>query len=447
MSVFSNNAIEYTLLQLFKIAGVNKLLKNVEVFNTLDGVNVVVEVGENKLIEFHLVNDPEINCLLNGESEFSSIASFDKKRDIPVFGLNKNDNFALIRQNKLIINADIISLSFILLSRYEEIFLKERDRHQRFEFKNSLACKYNFIDIPIVDEYAMLLRKWLVMFIPTLQYIKRKGKVIPTHDIDNIQRFGGFLQNFKTIIGGDIFIRKSFSVAFDSLRSCYSSICNRYNDPYIVAIKRLIDISREAGLCSEFYFMGLRNGQYDSRYDIYNSKVKYCMDLVTDANMIVGMHGGYNSFCNNEIFQQEKNDIEIVTNTDTTSGRQHYLMFDIHTTIHVWQNSHFLLDSTLGYAEREGFRCGTCHEYFLYDHKHDCVSTVKERPLIVMDRTLFEYRGLSIESALDTLYRLNSRCQDVEGDFVMVWHNESMFRDYEDKFLNVYCEFIKSQII
>jgi hypothetical protein len=443
MLKISDNAIHYTVRQLFQIAGITVKTESVNIIRHFENTEVNVELLESSNIVFRLISEIETGQLFKGELSLKRIPSYDLKLDVPVIMDGNNNEFASINKSKLIINADIITLSFIMLSRYEEGLIKERDRYNRFEYRNSLACKYDFIDIPIVDEYAMLLRMWLLEFIPDLKIIKRKGKVIPTHDIDFILRFGNLFKNIKTIIGGDIIARKSLSIAYRSIEQCITTSKVPKNDPLILAINKLIEISDEAGLCSVFFFKGQRKGQKDCTYDVFIPEVKYCMDFIKEAGMKVGMHAGYDSYINGLIFKREKEDIETVYGSNINSVRQHFLRFDIDNTIQIWQDSGIQNDSTLGYAEREGFRCGTCHEYYLYDLKNDTESTVKENPLIVMEGTLFQYRGQNIENSLDKISKLYQRCQSVEGDFVILWHNHSIFRDFREKFQKVYCKFIK----
>ena len=46
------------------------------------------------------------------------------------------------------------------------------------------------------------------------------------------------------------------------------------------------------------------------------------------------------------------------------------------------------IDSTLGFPDIIGFRCGTGFKYFLYDFENEKQSLIKELPLIVMDSSL-----------------------------------------------------------
>ena len=167
------------------------------------------------------------------------------------------------------------------------------------------------------------------------------------------------------------------------------------------------------------------------------------MEKIKEAGMVVGMHAGIDSYDSEVIFKQEKTNIESVYGKTVKTNRHHFLKFDINKSVQVWQNCDIQNDFTLGYSEREGFRCGTCHEYYLFDLKNDRISTVKEHPLIVMDVTLFEHRGLNIETALTTIEKLYERCQAVGGDFVILWHNDKLIREYEKRYRDVYCKFLE----
>jgi hypothetical protein len=65
--------------------------------------------------------------------------------------------------------------------------------------------------------------------------------------------------------------------------------------------------------------------------------------------------------------------------------------------------------------------------------KNDFISTVKERPLIL----------IGIETALTNIEKLCERFQFVGGDFVILWHNENLFRDYEKSIGDVFCNFLE----
>lgn len=60
----------------------------------------------------------------------------------------------------LLLHADLIASTYYLISRYEEMYnRRRRDEHGRFPLELSLPYRAGFLDRPIVDEYAMALRR------------------------------------------------------------------------------------------------------------------------------------------------------------------------------------------------------------------------------------------------------------------------------------------------
>ncbi len=100
-----------------------------------------------------------------------------------------------------------------MLSRWEERLATEKDEHERFRFTDSIAYKYDFITIPIVDEYAMLLRKYLQMLFPNINLGKNEFHIKLSHDIDDIRRFKSIRDSIRTF-GGDLFKTKSLDLFF-----------------------------------------------------------------------------------------------------------------------------------------------------------------------------------------------------------------------------------------
>ena len=115
--------------------------------------------------------------------------------------------------------------------------------------------------------------------------------------------------------------------------------------------------------------------------------------------------------------------------------------FDIKNTFNIIESSGIKYDSTLGYNEREGFRCGTSHPFKSWNFQTDSVYNIVERPLVVMDITFWNYRNKSIDEAYNKIIFLFSRCKFVGGDFIINWHNVYVINK-EDWFLNVYCKSI-----
>ena len=70
--------------------------------------------------------------------------------------------------------------------------------------------------------------------------------------------------------------------------------------------------------------------------------------------------------------------------TPLRSIRQHYLRFVYPQTWRQQADEGFFVDSTLGFAEQEGFRNGVCHPFLPWDAETSAPLPLWEVPLTVM---------------------------------------------------------------
>jgi len=442
--MLTDNAIHYTLSHLLKVA-----LPTPEATRftlTRDGQIVSANINEQVKMTFPLLSDEETDLLLQGKADVKHLPCADGKADVPVFQPSscKLAQPIVNENGELEIPYDLITPSFLLLSRKEEDNLP-RDAHGRFRYQDSLAKHYDFIHFPLVDEYAMLLRKWIMEFLkPELDIIPHQHQFIPTHDIDLLYRFQSPWQAFKSIAGRDLLLEHNWKATVQSVREYRQWRSDSRQDPYITAIMELLRESEERHLSSVFFFKAQHSGEPDSTYDIQDPNVRYCIERIQEAGLKVGLHGSYRSYDNTELFAVEKARLEKIAGAPVAHNRQHYLRFGPNT-LDVWQKAGITDDYTLGFAEQPGFRCGTCHPYPLYDLANDCPTNIIEHPLIVMDGSLFDYLRLNIPDSNILIERLRQRCEAVEGDFVILWHNHLLSRSYRELFENIYLPFLIKQ--
>ena len=53
-------------------------------------------------------------------------------------------------------------------------------------------------------------------------------------------------------------------------------------------------------------------------------------------------------------------------------------------------------------------------------------------------KSLRDYMNLSVEQSNEMIARLRRRCAAVEGDFVILWHNHLLGRNYSDAYKTIY---------
>jgi len=123
-------------------------------------------------------------------------------------------------------------------------------------------------------------------------------------------------------------------------------------------------------------------------------------------------------------------------------ARTYHLRWEQPITLWAWANVDMSNDATLGYADRFGVLCGTCHEHTAFDPMAQELLSLRLRLLIAMEGTTLspQYLGLVIGEAFEKFESLKERCQKIEGQFVLLWNN-SEFLFEENR--NTYSELLE----
>ena len=320
-----------------------------------------------------------------------------------------------------------------MLTRWEEYVNKKRDKHGRFPSTESLAYQQGFLERPIVNKYVEKLKTQLIELDSSLIFKKRAFNVLLTHDIDRVYRYTKFTSGL-----GEVFFNFRDGEIKKALKNIYRKLVGHlgfYPDPYDTT-EYLMSISEKVALKS-YFFLHSSSG---SKYDVNNHKyLKKMVTKITKRGHHLGYHPGYNTFLEVEKFIDEKQKIESLLNQTLDFGRQHYLRFQTPTTWQVWEDAGMKWDSTLGYAEKEGFRCGVCYPYSVFNILSREKLGLKERPLIVMDANFSTYqKNLSQDEVTERIKKLIKEVKRYEGEFVFLWHNSSINGEFLEKYENLY---------
>jgi hypothetical protein len=362
---------------------------------------------------------------------------WDDPIPVPFWGCgceNTKKPFAEIRPDGvLVFYADIIATTFFMLSRWEETVIPERDQHGRFPAEASVACKQGFLNRPIVDEYAVILRAWLHAAMPELRFSPAPFRVKLSHDIDTIR---SYITTKKALaaLRTALFRQHDIAQTGQVLRKIIRQAAVPSKDAVYRRIYWLAQTSAQYHLQSEFYFLTADPGPWNRhRYKVSSALMQQCFRDLRDLGAKIGLHAGYEAFDDPQRLHQEKERLEkALKNTpNPLGGRQHYLRFQVPVTWRCWEQAGLAYDATLAYASHEGFRCGTCHPFRPFDIEFNRELNLLEQPLIVMDQTLKTYRKMSPEQGEARIIELAQKCQRVNGTFTLLWHNTSFDGTWE----------------
>ena len=99
---------------------------------------------------------------------------------------------------------------------------------------------------------------------------------------------------------------------------------------------------------------------------------------------------------------------------------------NIPETYRIYEKIGIKADYTMGYADHVGFRAGICTPFSFFDLLEDKETSLLVHPFSYMDGTLNQYMNLPVEEAIVKVQQLKEEVKAVEGQFIGVWHNETL---------------------
>ena len=253
-----------------------------------------------------------------------------------------------------------------------------------------------------------------------------------SHDIDMINAYHFFETGYKfkmlfKLVNSPYSRADTWKVAFSSLYHFLNPFSGK--NPFW-NFDFLMKSEAERGFRSSYYFLEKEGKHDNSRYRFHNKKIREILKRLTDDGFEVGIHGTIQSATDQEAMNRTVANLRKEAPGKVTGIRQHYLKYRLPQTAQIQQKADLVYDTTLGFAEHEGFRNSYCWPFNLYDFKNDRALNLWQIPLTMMDVTLFGYRNLDFEQIHLSIQQLLKEVQKFNGIFSMLWHN-SFFDEYE----------------
>jgi hypothetical protein len=330
---------------------------------------------------------------------------------------------------------DVFGSAFFMLTRYEELAIRDRDRYGRFPASASVALRAGVLETPIVDAYVELLWDALQRRWPRLERRPREFTVRLTHDIDDpLARLEHGPRDFVRQLTGDLVRRREPRLAARRVRS----LADRRADPNNT-FDFLMDVSDRHGLRSAFYFLAHRDlGPRDGPYLFEHPWVRRLIGHIGRRGHEVGVHTSFCTYRDADRTREEFSRLLRVAESegvrqDEWGGRQHFLRWANPDTWRAWEAASLSYDSTLAYPDAVGFRTGTCHSYRVFDLRRRRPLALREMPFQVMDVTLVYGMALAPDAARAAVMDIAAECRRYRGGLGILWHNNALLRSEREK--------------
>lgn len=311
---------------------------------------------------------------------------------------------------------DIVEALFFHISRYEEhgCAKSQVDEHGRMKPDEQFLVRHKLEKFPVVDHlvYGFLSVTGVgPVRLPSVQRL--------TFDVDIMQRFKG-LPPFRSTLK---YTLKRSSSLFNLWQQYFQTIVGWRDDPY-----QNFDWLWQPvqGMEQVVYFLVGGTTKFDRPFPKVNQAYGRTVLLAIKRGLAIGIHPSYSSWNNIELMKVEKSLLEEVAGVKIKTSRQHFLHYSFENTPPLLEALAIEEDSSLGYHDRIGFRCGTGFPYRPYCFSEERPWCFFEAPMALMDVALMresERTGTPIWLIWDDFLKLNNNLTYIVFDF----HNSRFF--------------------
>ncbi|MEM7186550.1 MAG: hypothetical protein AAF466_07810 [Bacteroidota bacterium] len=314
---------------------------------------------------------------------------------------------------------DIFAAAFYLLSRYEEYMPHVKDSMGRFPASHSLAAREAFLTQPVVDIWAYRFRDLLLERFPDITFAPRhfQEQHLVSAAIPYAYANRGFLRNFSG------FFRDLGRFRLKEVVRRSQVLLKLKKDPYDTFEWLIESLKSNAAKLFVFFRMGegyTFGEDMNSKRENFRLLVKHIADYTE-----VGLLFSYHSLGNEERMKQERKTLEDLIHKELL-----YTMNDqgVVNLPHYYRNLlevEIPRDMTMVYADRLGFRAGTCTPFLFYDLDYEIKTPLVIHPIAGCTRSL---HNLSPGEMDHEVAGLREAVKAVDGTFSMRCSNQD-FKD------------------
>lgn len=320
---------------------------------------------------------------------------------------------------------DLVASAFLFLSGWHEAAVATRDEHGRVPCKVTLPGLLDQVERPVVDAYrAILAAKLSSEGMPVHQrtWGGRAWAFCPTHDVDYLRKgrpgiWYRELVHHLVLNDRDVSPSERLARIAGYVRQIASG------DPYRAALTRMIREVAERGGTATYFLKAGAEDPHDVAYSLSDRFLQQRLEELNAKDFEIALHPSYRSLDDPEMMRHERDRLQAAARTPLRAVRQHYLRYDPESTPRLHAEAGFTIDSTIGFADRPGFRRGTCLPHRLFDLQNDRPLDVWEMPLTIMESALFNRQDMTVDEAVESTRLLTATCRRFGGACVVLWHN------------------------
>src|SRR5436190_22056046 len=253
------------------------------------------------------------------------------------------------------------------------------------------------------NRIALWLRRWAArernVSEETLFGPLAEAEIVLTHDVDAVRKTIAIRCKraaFHVFKGLRCLARGRFSRGFSWFASAGAFF---FRTETYWNFDRVLEVEQSPELRGHFNFYGGGGGLlrspsawlFDPGYDVCDPQLAAQIQDLCSRGWTIGLHQSFNAWRDPRRMRQEKQRLERCLRVPVRSCRQHWLRFSWNDTWRAQQEAGFLLDTTLGFNDRAGFRNGAALEFHPWDSVEGKPMRLSVLPMVLMDSHLYDY--------------------------------------------------------
>jgi|GEM_PF-503289 hypothetical protein len=370
---------------------------------------------------------------------------FDDSQD-KLFRFDANGN--------LIFGFDFLSSVFYLLSGQQELEISQRDRYGRFSFVYSLQKRLGCVHLPVVNYYMEMIVQGIEAFATENNLPFRRKRLfdnlgfVLSHDVDRVSFHHPFriLYKIKQFLGlAPLHYSRSKTIKLIFEGILFHINPFRKDDPWW-NFDWIIALEKRLGIRSTFFFLKQEDRFDNSLYKFHFKKIRNLISELKAQEFEVGLHGTMRSVTDRENLVKQKDELSVILGESPVGIRQHYLRFFNPETFKIQQSAGLKYDSSLGFAEQDGYRNSYCYPFHPYDFENDRMMLIWEIPLVMMEVSVLQYRREGFEPLRKSVFHYIREARKFGGLFSLLWHN-CRLSEYEYEGVTGFYESLLEEII
>ncbi len=278
---------------------------------------------------------------------------------------------------------DVFGSTFFLLSRYEEYLPHIKDKYGRYMSSQSIAVSHNFIELPLIDLWAIKVYNLLLEKFPSLQRnVSKSNLFIPLVEVVSPYQYihKSFLRNITQTL---IYLSE---LKFWNILEQYMVLFGIWRDPWN-NFDEILSIFKNKNFKPRFFFLFSKITYYNQGISIFNKTFHSLIKKVADyykTSLLVST----NAREKNDDFKKEQLSFEHLIHRNTEFLRFNLGITNVSQTYRNVLNLEKIQDFSLGYHNQFGYRASTAVPFRFYDITTEVETNLLLFPVIATEEVL-----------------------------------------------------------